>query len=75
MLDIQFIRDNPELVQTKSEQKGYRSVDIQALLQLDSDRRTRVSQIDELRARRNAQASELKAGRPTEDQIANGKML
>ncbi len=75
MLDIQFIRDNPELVQTKSEQKGYKNIDIAALLQLDSDRRVRVSQIDELRARRNTQAQELKAGRPTEEQITNGKML
>jgi seryl-tRNA synthetase len=75
MLDIQFIRDNPDLVQTKSEQKGYKNVDVAVLLQLDSDRRVRVAQIDELRARRNTQAQELKAGRPSEEQIANGKML
>ncbi len=75
MLDIQFIRDHPKLVQAKSEQKGYQNVDVKALLELDSTRRTRITQIDELRARRNAQAAELKQGRPSDEQIANGKQL
>ena len=74
MLDIQFIRDNPELVQTKSRQKGY-DVNIHELLDLDAQRRTRVTQIEELRARRNIQASELKNQRPTEEQIATGRQL
>ena len=75
MLDIQFIRDNPELVQKKSEDKGYKNVDVTVLLQLDSDRRVRISQIDELRARRNTLASELQQGRPSDEQIAVGKQL
>jgi len=74
MLDIQFIRDNPELVAEKSQQKGYK-VDIKQLLELDTERRTRLTQIDELRARRNAQAAELKNGKPSDEQIANGKRL
>lgn len=75
MLDIQYIRDNPELVQRKAAEKGYTKVDVAALLELDGERRTRISQIDELRARRNAQASELKQGKPTPEQIAAGKQL
>ena len=75
MLDIQFIRDNHELVQTKSEQKGYKNVDVAALLSLDVTRRTRISQIDELRARRNSQAAELKQGKPSDEQIRSGKQL
>lgn len=75
MLDIQFIRDNPELVQTKSRQKGY-EVEVGRLLELDAERRTRLTQIDELRRRRNEQASELKTGqRPSDAQIAAGKAL
>jgi seryl-tRNA synthetase len=74
MLDIQFIRENPELVAEKSKQKGY-DVDVRQLLELDVERRTRLTQIDELRARRNALASELKQGKPSDEQIAAGKQL
>lgn len=74
MLDIQFIRDNPDLVAEKSKQKGY-GVDVRRLLELDTERRTRLTQIDELRRRRNEQAAALKQGRPTEEQIAAGKQL
>jgi seryl-tRNA synthetase len=74
MLDIQFIRDNPELVAAKSTQKGY-AVDIPRLLELDTERRARQTQAEELRRRRNEQAAELKKGKPTPEQIANGKQL
>lgn len=74
MLDIQFIRENPELVATKSQEKGYK-VDVAALLKLDEQRRAQLTQIEELRQKRNQQASELKQGRPSEEQIANGKQL
>ncbi|MDL2363344.1 MAG: serine--tRNA ligase [Patescibacteria group bacterium] len=74
MLDIQFIRDNPELVAEKSKQKGY-PVDIPQLLELDVERRTRLTQIDELRARRNTLASELKQGKPSDEQIAAGRHM
>lgn len=74
MLDIQFIRDNAELVKEKSAQKGYK-VGVDELLGLDVHRRTRLTQIDELRARRNAQAAELKQGRPSQEQIAAGRQL
>lgn len=74
MLDIQFIRDNPELVTEKSAQKGY-EVDVAQLLELDGERKTRITQIEELRRRRNEQAASLKNGRPTDEQIAAGKQL
>ncbi len=74
MLDIQYIRDNPELVEEKSKQKGY-DVDIRQLLTLDTERRTRLTQAEELRRRRNEQADALKAGKPTPEQIAAGKQL
>jgi seryl-tRNA synthetase len=74
MLDIQFIRENPELVSEKSKQKGY-EVDIPALLELDAERRTRQTQIDELRRQRNEQAASLQNQRPSDEQIAAGRQL
>ena len=38
MIDIQYIRDNPEIVKEKSKQKGY-PVDIDELLRLDIERK------------------------------------
>jgi seryl-tRNA synthetase len=74
MIDIQFIRDNPDLVAEKSKQKGY-DVDVRRLLELDTERRTRMTQAEELRRRRNEQAAELRQGRPSEEQITAGRQL
>jgi seryl-tRNA synthetase len=74
MLDIQFIRDNPELVQKKSEQKGY-TVNIGELLELDAERRTRLTQIEELRARRNQLTADMKGQKPSDEQLATGREL
>jgi seryl-tRNA synthetase len=74
MLDIQFIRDNADLVQRKSQEKGYH-VSIGELLEQDVERRTRLTQIEELRARRNALTAEMKGQKPTDEQLATGKQL
>ena len=74
MLDIQFIRDNRELVAEKSHQKGY-DVAIDQLLELDAERRTRQTQIDELRQRRNALAAEFKNQKPSQEQLETGRKL
>ncbi len=74
MIDIQLIRDNPELVAQKSKDKGY-DVDVRQLLDLDEERRRTLTQIEELRQRRNEQANELKKGKPSDEQIAAGKKL
>ncbi len=74
MIDIQIIRDNPELVAKKSKQKGY-NVEVRQILELDTERRTRVTQIEELRARRNTLSAELKKRKPTEEEIAEGRQL
>ena len=52
MLDIRYIREHPDEVQKKSEQKGYK-VDIKKLLGLDDQYRKLISQTEELRAKRN----------------------
>lgn len=75
MLDIQFIRDNPDLVRTKSRQKGY-DVDVSRLLELDSRRRVLLADIEMHRGWRNEHAAMLKSGGPTsEENIAKGREL
>ena len=52
MLDIKFIRENPEIVRQGLAAKGV-SFDLQALLHLDADRRTLLKDAEDLKARRN----------------------
>lgn len=74
MLDIQFIRDNPELVAEKSKQKGY-DVDVTQLLGFDSERRELLQQVEDLRRQRNELASQTKEQKPSDEQIAKGREL
>lgn len=74
MLDIQFIRENPELVAKKAKQKGY-DIDVGLLLKADEQRKTLVSKIEALRSERNEHAASLKAGKPTLEQIEQGKTI
>lgn len=72
MLDIQFIRNNAELVQEKANQKQVK-VNISDLLRLDSDRRELTGKIEALRAERNQIADALKGGNPSQEQIKRGR--
>jgi seryl-tRNA synthetase len=79
MLDIQFIRDNPELVAEKSKQKGY-EVDITQLLGFDEERRQLLLQVEDLRRQRNELTEQTKghaarAAKPNEAQITAGREL
>jgi seryl-tRNA synthetase len=74
MIDIQFIRENPELVAEKAAQKGY-PVDIAKLLELDTARRTSLGTIEALRTQRNEHAATMKGGKPTPEQIEQGKQI
>ena len=74
MLDIRFIRENPELVAEKAASKGYK-IDIRKLLELDEMRRDLQTQVDELRAKRNDIASQMKNGKPDQALIDEGKQL
>ncbi len=72
MLDIQFIRDNAELVEEKAKQKGY-NVKVSDLLKVDVERRELLGKIEALRAERNQIADSLKAGNPSREQIDRGR--
>ncbi|MGH7157683.1 MAG: serine--tRNA ligase [Candidatus Saccharimonadales bacterium] len=74
MLDIQFIRDNPELVQQKSRQKGY-EVEITELLRVDTERRHLLADLEAVRAERNRLNETIKHGKPSLEQIEHGKNL
>ena len=74
MLDIQFIRDNPELVAEKSKQKGY-GVDVTQLLGFDAERRELQQQVEELRRQRNEVAASMKGQKPSDEQVAKGRKI
>ncbi len=74
MLDIQFIRDNPEIVAEKSRQKGY-DVDIRQLLGFDVERRLLMQQTEDLRRRRNELGAQTKGRKPDDEQVAAGREL
>ena len=75
MLDIRYIRDNPDKVQANAEAKGYKDISIPELLRLDDERRSLQQQVDELRERRNANASKMKGGKPEQNVIDEGKQI
>jgi seryl-tRNA synthetase len=74
MLDIQFIRENKDLVAEKSKQKGY-TVDVEALLEEDKKYRELLSRTEVLRAKRNEIAGRMKGGKPSDEDIAEGKQV
>lgn len=74
MLDIQFIRDNPDLVKQKTKEKSF-EVNIDELLKLDTKRRELLQDIEALRAKRNELTASAKGTKPGEEDIAEGKKL
>ncbi|NBU33351.1 serine--tRNA ligase [bacterium] len=74
MIDIQILRDNPKQVAEKSAQKGY-PIDADKILSLDSKRKELLSEIEVLRAQRNEIAGRMKGGRPSDQDIAEGKRV
>lgn len=75
MLDIRFIRENPEKVQENAERKGYKNLSVAKLLELDDSRRQLQQQTDELRERRNANSAKMKGGKPEQEVIDEGKRI
>jgi seryl-tRNA synthetase len=75
MLDIQFIRENAELVQTKSEEKGYKNIRVSELIELDTKRRSKLTELEDLRAKRNSLTADMKGQKPGEEQLIMGRQL
>jgi len=75
MLDIKYIRSNLEQVQQNATNKNI-DVDIAKLLELDKERRSLTTKIDEIRAKRNELSSKMGDGaKPSETEIASSKEL
>ncbi len=74
MIDIQLVRNNPELIKEKSAQKGYK-VDVDRLLILDTERKELLQAVELLRQERNQIAEQMKQGKPDQDLIDRGRQL
>lgn len=76
MIDIQFIRDNPQLVAQKSIQKGY-DVDVSSLIELDAEYREILTEVEGIRQQRNELADKLKksGGKPDQADTDVGKQI
>ncbi len=58
MLDLKFIRENPEAVKTALKNRNL-SLDIDELLSLDKQRREKLSEVEELKRQRNLASEEM----------------
>ena len=74
MLDIKFIRENLDLVEKSTREKGYK-VDIKEIIKLDDDRKSVLAVVEELRKKRNEIAAPMKGGKPSEELIKAGKAI
>lgn len=74
MIDIQLLRDNPELVKTKSAQKQV-NVDTKKLLELDEQYREMLQSTEKLRQERNEISDQMKGGKPEPELIEKGKQI
>lgn len=65
MLDINFIRENADIVKAGAAKKHV-DVDIDALLELDTKRREQMQEVEKLRAEQNTASDEIGAATPAE---------
>jgi seryl-tRNA synthetase len=74
MLDIQFIRDNPEVVKIATQQKGLNPEVVDRLLEVDNNRRELITRVQEIRTQRNTLNQQLKSER-NDDLIRQSQTL
>ena len=77
MLDINFIRENFDLVEKSVREKGYKHLDLNSLLSLDDSRKSLLKQVEDLRKQKNDNAAKLKGtkGKPDTSLIEAGKKI
>lgn len=74
MLDIKYIRENPEKVAENARRKNY-VVDITTLLEKDRQKQELSQKLDKLREERNQNSQKMKGGKPEPELIETGKRL
>ncbi len=74
MLDINFIRQNQDLVTKSAQEKGYH-VNIQDLLHLDDQRRESLQKVDDLRRQRNEISAKMGKGKPDPEILETARRI
>ena len=78
MLDLKFVRANPEIVEEALEKRGGK-LSLDSFLALDAERRAIVAQVEEMKARRNTVSKEIgkmkKEGKDASDIMAEMRKL
>ena len=74
MLDVKFIRENLELVEKSTREKGYK-INIKEVIQLDDERKKLLTEVENLRRERNEIAAKMKGGKPASELIERGKAI
>lgn len=74
MIDIQYIRDNPDEVREKANQKGIK-IDIKKLLDVCGEVAAKQSALQEAQRKRNEFVQNLKGKKPSDHEIEEGKKL
>lgn len=74
MLDIKYIRENKEAIKKAAKNKNI-DFDVDELINIDEKRRGELVKIEQLRSRRNKLAEAGKKGKPTAEQVKQGRKL
>ena len=74
MLDVNFIREHLAEVKKSTKEKGYKT-DIDAILQIDDERKSILRDVEDLRKERNEIAAQMKGGKPAPELIKKGKEI
>lgn len=75
MLDIQFIRDNPQKVRQGALDKQLGAEVVDRVLELDQQRRDLIPRVEQLRQQSNELQRQIKGRKPTEEELVTGKEL
>lgn len=73
MIDIRYIRENPDEVQQKADGKGYK-INVGQLLELDENYRKQMAEVQELSRQRN-ELTKAATGAPSAEQVEKGRQL
>jgi len=74
MLDIKFIRENPEKIKEAARNKNI-DLNVERLLCVDEEKKHLQNEIEKLQTEKNKLAKIVKIGKPTEEQIKEGKKI